>query len=64
MDREFLVIDELLDGKFINARMHPKMILIETERVGQKLIVKFPTGRHVEVDLDEVKRRNDVRIGR
>jgi len=60
-DREFLVIDELHDGMFLTARTYPKLVLIEADRDSNNLIVKFPNGRRVEVDLVEVKRKNEVR---
>ncbi|KAI6171195.1 MOSC domain-containing protein [Aphelenchoides bicaudatus] len=63
IDREFLVIDEKQDGMFLNARIYPKMVLIEAARLHNLLIVRLPNGKQVEVDLDEVKRRNDVREG-
>jgi uncharacterized protein YcbX len=56
-----MVIDEMHNGMFLTARTYPKLVLIEAERVGDTLIVRFPTGRQVEVDLTEVKNRNDVR---
>lgn len=60
-DREFVLIDELLDGAFVTARAYPKLVLVAIERVEEKLIVKFPDGLRVEIDLEEARKRNDVR---
>ncbi|KAI6240565.1 MOSC domain-containing protein [Aphelenchoides fujianensis] len=62
-DREFLLVDELHGHQFLTARTYPAMILVETEVTDKLLTVRFPTGRRVDVDLEEVKKRNDVRQG-
>ncbi|KAI6174555.1 MOSC domain-containing protein [Aphelenchoides bicaudatus] len=62
-DREFLVIDEEHDGIFLTARTYPKLVLVEVEREADKLIVKFPDGKQVVVDLDEVRQRNVIKQG-
>ncbi|KAI6170312.1 MOSC domain-containing protein [Aphelenchoides besseyi] len=61
VDREFVLVDELRGNTLISARQCPRMVLIEVDVKDQRLLVQFPNGRHVEVDLEEVSRRNDVK---
>ncbi|KAI6195963.1 hypothetical protein M3Y94_01052000 [Aphelenchoides besseyi] len=61
VDREFVLVDELRGNTLISARQCPRMVLIEVDVKEQRLSVQFPNGRHVEVDLEEVTRRNDVK---
>ncbi|KAF8370934.1 hypothetical protein PRIPAC_77363 [Pristionchus pacificus] len=61
-DREFLVINGT-SGKFLTARAHPKMILIESEIVDGVLSVSTPNGRSVRVVLADVIAKRDVKRG-
>jgi hypothetical protein len=55
------MVDALRDGMFLSTRIYPKITMIVVDKVESKLIVKFPDGNHVKIDLDEVWERNDVR---
>ncbi|CAI4227527.1 unnamed protein product [Auanema sp. JU1783] len=59
-DRYFQVI-EGDTGRFYTARKHPTLVLVDANIENGKLIVKFPQGNEVSVDLESVKSRRDVR---
>ncbi|CAD5210407.1 unnamed protein product [Bursaphelenchus okinawaensis] len=61
MDREYLVVDELHEHLFLTARQYPKLVLVDCEATTNKFTAKFPDGKRVEIDLEEIVKRNDVR---
>jgi hypothetical protein len=46
---------------FLTARTYPKLVLVEGESQANTLTVKFADGKCVEVNLDEIAKKNEVR---
>ncbi|KAE9421232.1 hypothetical protein Angca_004864 [Angiostrongylus cantonensis] len=62
-DRQFIVINGK-DGRFYTGRQKPCMVLIECDVRDGCLSMTYVDGSSASINLDEVRRRNDVRTAR
>lgn len=62
-DRQFIVINGR-DGRFYTGRQKPCMVLVECDVRDGYLSMTYVDGSSVRVDLEEVRRRNDVKTAR
>ncbi|XGW26408.1 hypothetical protein V3C99_007210 [Haemonchus contortus] len=62
-DRQFIVVNGKT-GLFYTGRQKPSMVLIECELQDGVLTMTYVDGRSVKVKLDEVLKRNEVKVAR